>query len=167
MPSAFISHSTPDDRYVAELVQLVRRLGFDKVFNDSHTIAPDEPFWPRIQKGIRDCDAFVLVLSHASVNSYWVDREVKFAREQHKRLIPIRIDDCKLPPSFKGRDVIELRLGRGDRVKIAPSRILKHSPDLLFGRDAELDALDDVWANRLAPGHATSCPVWQGRRPAI
>jgi hypothetical protein len=42
---AFISHSGPDDRYVAEFVQLVRSLGFDEVFNDSHTIEPDETFW--------------------------------------------------------------------------------------------------------------------------
>jgi tetratricopeptide (TPR) repeat protein len=161
MPSAFISHSTPDDRYVAELVQLVRSLGFDQVFNDSHTIAPDEQFWPRIEKGIRNCDAFVLVLSHASVKSYWVDREVKFARQQGKKIIPIRIDDCKLPPSFEARDVIELRPGRGDRLKIAPSRILKHSPDLLFGRDAELDALDDVWANRPAI-NVYSLVAWGG-----
>ncbi len=40
---AFISHSGPDDRYVAEFVQLVRSLGgFDEVFNDSHSITQCE-----------------------------------------------------------------------------------------------------------------------------
>jgi len=151
MPSAFISHSSPDDRFVQELVQFVCKLldiAADKVFNDSHTIEPDEKFWPRIEKGIRECDAFVVVLSHASVKSYWVDREVEFARTIGKKVIPIRIDDCKLPASFDGRDVIELRQGRGDKVKIAPSRILRHAPAILFGREKELAALDAAWADQ-------------------
>jgi hypothetical protein len=143
---AFISHSNPDDRYVQEMVQFVRKLGYYEVFNDSHTIEPDEEFWPRIEKGIRECDAFVVVLSHASVKSYWVDREAQFARANGKTVIPIRIDDCKLPASFDGRDVVELRQGRGDRVKIATSRILRHAPKILFGREQWLDALDAAWA---------------------
>ena len=126
---------------------MLRALGYDDVFNDGHTIAPDELFWDRIEKGIRECDAFVVILSHASVQSYWVDREVQFAREQGKKVIPVRIDDCKLPPSFDGRDVIDLRQGRGDKVKLAASRITRHSPAILFGRDGWLDALDAAWAN--------------------
>ena len=132
MLKAFISHSSPDDRYVQEMVQYLRTLGFDEVFNDSHSIAADELFWNRIESGIKESDAFVVILSHASVKSYWVDREVKFARELGKRVIPVRIDDCKLPDGFAGRDVIELRQGRGDKVKLAPSRITKHSPRILL-----------------------------------
>jgi hypothetical protein len=142
---AFISHSSPDDRYVQEMVQYLRKLGFSEVFNDSHTIELDEEFWPRIEQGIRECDAFVVVLSHASVKSYWVDREVQFARDNGKKVIPIRIDDCQLPASFDGRDVGELRQGRGERVKIAASRILRHSPAMLFGREKWLEALDAAW----------------------
>ena len=102
---AFVSHSSPDDRYVQELVRFLQTIGYDEVFNDSHTIKPDELCWERIEKGILGCDAFVFVLSHASVKSCWVDREVQFAREQEKKVIPVRIDDCKLPSSFNGRDV--------------------------------------------------------------
>jgi hypothetical protein len=143
--NAFISHSSPDDRYVTELVQLVRSLDYDEVFNDSHTIEPDAEFWPRIEHGIRDCSAFVVVLSHSSVGSYWVDREVQFARQLGKKIIPVRIDNCKLPGSFDGRDVIELRQGRGERVKIAGTQLEKHAPKVLFGREAELAALDAAW----------------------
>jgi hypothetical protein len=146
MPSAFISHGSPDDRYVQEFVQLVLSLGFDNVFNDSHSIEPDELLWPRIEMGIREADAFVVILSHASVESYWVDREVQFARELRKKVIPIRIDDCKLPASFDGRDVIELRHSRGDRVKISGTQLEKHAPKVLFGRETELEALDTAWA---------------------
>jgi tetratricopeptide (TPR) repeat protein len=148
VPTAFISHSSQDDRYVTELEQLVRGLGYDEVFNDGHSIPADAELWAHIEQSIRQCDAFVVVLSHASVGSYWVDREVQFARAEGKRVIPVRIDDCKLPASFDGRDVIELRQGRGERVKIAPSRIMRHSPEQLFGREKWLDELDAAWAAR-------------------
>lgn len=160
MPRAFISHSTPDDWYVEEFVQLVRSLGYSDVFKDSHTIEPDEKFWPRIERGIRECEAFVVILSHASVKSYWVDREVQFAREQGKKVIPIRIDDCKLPAGFDGRDVIELRQGRGDRVKIASSRLTRHAARNFFGREQELELIDDAWAD--SGTHILSLVAWGG-----
>lgn len=143
---AFISHSGPDDRYVAEFVQLVRSLGFDEVFNDSHTIEPDEKFWERIERGIRECDAFVVILSQASVKSCWVDKEVQFARSEGRRVIPIRIDDCKLPGSFDGRDVIELKhSGKGQR--LSPPRFIHHAAEHFFGREPQLALLDTAWTN--------------------
>ncbi|MBI3822573.1 MAG: toll/interleukin-1 receptor domain-containing protein [Planctomycetes bacterium] len=157
-PAAFISHSSPDDRYVQAFVQLLRALGFAEVFNDSDTIKPDEEFWPRIERGILDADVFVVVLSHASVKSNWVDREVQFSRANGKTVIPVRIDDCKLPPSLEGHNVIDLRQANARQMmadvqhlinrKIAPSRILRHSPAILFGREKWLDGLDAAWADQ-------------------
>jgi hypothetical protein len=160
MPSEFMSHSSPDDGYVAHMERFVRGLGYDDVFNDGHTMVPDEPFWERIEKGIGDCDAFVVILSQASVKSIWVDREVQFARGLGKKVIPIRIDDCTLPTTFEGRDVIDLRPGRGDALKIAPSRILRHAPAKLFGRDRWLDDLDAAWANPKL--HVYTLVAWGG-----
>ena len=83
----------------------------------------------------------------ASVKSAWVEREVEFARQLNKKVMPFWIEDCELPSTFDGRDVIDLRPRRRikDR-KLAPSRITKHSPQILFGRDHWLDALDAAWA---------------------
>jgi hypothetical protein len=55
-------------------------------------LTAEASFWNVIEQGIRKCDAFVLVVSHASAPS-WVDREMQFARDQRKRVIGIRIDD--------------------------------------------------------------------------
>ena len=41
MRRAFVSHSTVDDRYVAEMEAFLRAAGFDDVFNDVHAIQPD------------------------------------------------------------------------------------------------------------------------------
>ena len=49
---AFVSHSTADDSYVAEMESFLRAAGYDEVFNDVRAIRPDEKFWPEIEKGI-------------------------------------------------------------------------------------------------------------------
>jgi tetratricopeptide (TPR) repeat protein len=146
---AFISHSTPDDGYVAELESLLRAMGYSEVFNDVHAIKPDEKFWPRVEREITDCDTFVVVLTTASRESVWVAREVELARDLKKTVVPIWIEDCDLPATFADRDVIDFRPGKRvtDR-KLAPSRILRHAPAILFGRERELAALDAAWNER-------------------
>ncbi|MFN0069282.1 MAG: toll/interleukin-1 receptor domain-containing protein [Limisphaerales bacterium] len=109
MPRAFLSHSTADDLYVAELESFLRAAGFDDVFNDVHAITPDELFWPRIQEGIAGSDALIIVITAASGTSTWVAREVEYARSLSKKVIPLWTEDCPLPPTFAGRDVIDLR----------------------------------------------------------
>jgi hypothetical protein len=149
MPRAFISHSSLDDRYVEETEKYIRALGsFDEVFNDNHSIGSDDRFWDKIEEAIRGCDIFVVILSHDSVKSSWVDREVQLARELNKKVVPVRIDDCPLPPSFDGHNVINLRNGRRETFKVASSRITKHAPQILFGREKWLDALDAAWATQ-------------------
>lgn len=145
-PAAFISHSSPDDGYVAELESFVRAMGYAEVFNDSRSIKPDEKFWPEIEKGITACDALIVVITPASLKSAWVQREVDLARSLTKTVVPVWIEDCELPPTFADRDVIDFRPKKRvkDR-KIAPSRILRHSPAKLFGREKWLDELDHAW----------------------
>ena len=71
MRNAFVSHSTSDDRYVAEMEAFLRAAGFDDVFNDVSAIRPDEKFWPEIEKGIAKCDTLVVVITSASNASEW------------------------------------------------------------------------------------------------
>ena len=72
MRRAFVSHSTADDSYVAEMASFLRAAGFDDVFNDVSSIRPDEQFWPKIEQGIAGCDAFVVIITAASNASTWV-----------------------------------------------------------------------------------------------
>ena len=81
MRRAFVSHSTADDGYVAEMESFLRATGFEEVFNDASAIRPDEEFWSAIEKGIAECDTLVVVLTAASNASEWVKREVACARD--------------------------------------------------------------------------------------
>jgi len=67
MRRAFISHSNVNDPQAEEMVSFLRAAGFDDVFNDASSIRPDEEFWPAIEKGIANCDSFVVVITAAEM----------------------------------------------------------------------------------------------------
>ena len=154
MRRAFVSHSTADDSYVAEMDSFLRAAGFDEVFNDASAIKPDEQFWPAIEKGIADCDTFVVVITAAATNSEWVRREVALARRFGKRVIPIWREDCPLPRDFTDRDVIDFRPRSRAERHFDISRVTKYAPADLIGRADETKLLADAWQKtlRLEPG---------------
>jgi tetratricopeptide (TPR) repeat protein len=107
--TAFISHSTADDGYVAELESFLRASGFQEVFNDVSSIKPDEKFWPEIEKGIRGCEVFYCVIGEKTKDSDWVRREVELARSLSKTIVPVWIEGDGVPAFFEGRDVVDFR----------------------------------------------------------
>ena len=144
MRRAFVSHSSDDDRFVAEMESFLRKAGFDDVFNDVSAIRPDEKFWPEIEKGIANCDSFVVVITAASSASEWVKREVEYARSLSKNVIPIWIEDSLLPSTFKDRDVIDWRPRTREERRFDISRIIKYAPADLIGREDETKLLSDA-----------------------
>jgi hypothetical protein len=146
---AFVSHSSADDRYVAEMESFLRAAGFDDVFNDVSAIRPDEKFWPEIEQGIAKCDSFVVVITAASNSSEWVKREVEYARNLSKNVIPVLIEDCVIPSSFADRDVIDFRPRSSEERRYDISRIVKYAPAELIGRHDETKLLHDAWGKVL------------------
>lgn len=149
MRRAFVSHSSVDDSFVAELESFLRASGFDEVFNDVHAVKPDEQFWPKIEESVRNCDTFYVVITAASNNSEWVTREVRFARQIDKRVVPVWREDCQLPSEFSDRDVIDFRPRIRKERRFDISRILKFAPAELIGREDETTRLSDAWQQTL------------------
>ena len=149
MRRAFVTHSTRDDYYVAELESLLRAAGFDDVFNDVSSIKPDEEFWPKIEKGIAESDTLFIVITTASNASDWVRREVEFARGLPRKVIPLWVEDCPLPPIFADRDVIDFRPRTRELLRTDITRIFKYAPADLIGRDDEKKLISDAWAKAL------------------
>ncbi len=145
MRRAFVSHSTADDRYVAEMDSFLRAAGYDHVFNDASSIRPDEKFWPAIEQGIADADTLVVVITRASNSSAWVKREVEYARRLPRKIIPVWIEDCPVPDCFADRDVIDFRPRTREARRTDISRIFKYAPAELIGREAETKLLHDAW----------------------
>jgi hypothetical protein len=89
----FISHSTKDDPFVAELRQALELRGL-AVWVDSRNLRGGDQLAPEIEQAIREACAVLVVVSQHSLNSEWVHDEVESARQvQRKRGVegfPIR-----------------------------------------------------------------------------
>jgi hypothetical protein len=81
----FISHSTKDDPFVADLRQALELRGLT-VWVDSRYLRGGDQLAPEIERAIREARAFLVVVSQHSLNSEWVHDEVDCAlRAQRKR----------------------------------------------------------------------------------
>ena len=75
----FISHSTKDDAFVAELRQALELRGLT-VWVDSRSLRGGDQLAPEIEQAISESRAVLVVVSQHSLNSEWVHDEVDYAR---------------------------------------------------------------------------------------
>lgn len=90
MSHIFISYSRQNEDYVRSLKQRLIAEGYDVWMDDR--IHYGEDWWRVIVKAIRECAAFVVVMSFASEESRWVQREVKLADELRKPAFPLLLE---------------------------------------------------------------------------
>ncbi len=87
MSSIFISYSHKDKDYVHKLHRSLLKQGLDAWIDDRIDYGSR---WPReIEKRIRACRAFVLVMSPDADESEWVQNELSLARQLGKPIFPI------------------------------------------------------------------------------
>ncbi len=53
-----------------------------------------------IDRAIRDCDVFVLILSSRAQSSIWVEKELNLALTYNKTVVPFAIENCPLHGAF-------------------------------------------------------------------
>jgi hypothetical protein len=90
----FVSYARVDSSPVRDIVELMRVWGFTVWYDDS--ISGSEHFNVSIQQAIEDCYLQVVCLTEASVQSDWVIKEVMFANQSKKEILPVRMR--ALPP---------------------------------------------------------------------
>jgi len=67
----------------------VDRLGVDSALASLVERDSEQAWWSEIQKGIARANNFVVVLSPASMASPICQMEIEYARQLHKRIIPV------------------------------------------------------------------------------
>src|SRR5215475_7456650 len=87
MSHIFISYSKKNRDYARPLADHLIKLGFDVWIDDE--IQPSEDWWRNIRQAIKDCAAFVLVMTPEAENSHWVGLELLHALEYKKPLFPL------------------------------------------------------------------------------
>ena len=91
----FISYSKKDKAYVKKLVVYMEELGFT-VWIDER-IDPGKSWWSHIRVALRDCAAFIVVMTSDSEQSHWVDTEVIHALEFQKPIFPLLLEGDSNP----------------------------------------------------------------------
>ncbi|MBA3871183.1 MAG: PD40 domain-containing protein [Anaerolineae bacterium] len=95
MSHIFISYAHKERAVVEALYKPLARV-YQNVWFDRELTGGDV-WWERIVKQIQDSDIFLIVLSDLWIRSDWSKREYDEAVLLGKKLLPIRIEDIKLP----------------------------------------------------------------------
>lgn len=103
----FISYAHANLRWVERLAWRLKSSGL-AVWLDVWCIRPGDTVSREIDKGLAESATAIVVYSRASTASTWVGQEAAAAfqafvtaqrfPEQNKRLIPVKLEDCTIPP---------------------------------------------------------------------
>lgn len=106
-PKVFISHSSADKPFLRVLVSLLH-LENITVWLDEFELLPGDILLERISSQIASMTCVIAAISENSLRSRWVLTELMEAMSLEltgngPRVIPIKIDDCEVPPYLASR----------------------------------------------------------------
>lgn len=128
----FISHASEDkERFVESFARGLRNRRID-AWLDKWEMKPGDSLVQKIfDEGIRNADAFIVVLSKISITKRWVNEELNAAVvkriEGGTKLIPIRLDECEVPESL--RSTIWHSVTEADD----PDRVASRIAEVIYG----------------------------------
>jgi len=111
--SIFLSHAHADRSIVQQIYHELRKADVP-CWLDEAEILPGESIMGKVEEAIDDMDYLAVVLSRTSVNSSWVQAELRMAmteelKEARVRVIGLVIDDCRIPGFLRDKLYIDLR----------------------------------------------------------
>ena len=109
----FISHSSRDAHIAWQLSVDLGNSGF-RPWLDEWEIDVGESIPAAINQGIGDCEALIVLLSPAAVESGWVEREwqAKYwdeAQAKSVKVLPALIESCEVPPLLRPKKYADFR----------------------------------------------------------
>lgn len=105
--SIFLSHTAADKPFVRKLARDLENQGI-RVWLDEAELKVGDSLIEKIRHGIQETDYIAVILSHNSINSPWVQREVDVAmnleiRGRKTKVLPIMLSPCELPGFLLGK----------------------------------------------------------------
>jgi len=107
MGHIFISYSRKDSGFVHRLIGALENYGFS-TWQDVNAIAGGEVWKGAIGKAVRECDAFLIVLSPQSAGSENVAKELAVATKHDRHILPVMYQACTIPDNME-YDLAELQ----------------------------------------------------------
>jgi hypothetical protein len=107
MTSIFLSHSWTDKFFAKKLAEKLAEYGIE-VWIDEAEIRVGESIIQKISDAIKKTDYVAVILSHNSVDSEWVQKELSLAisreiAEEKVKVLPILLEKCSIPEFLKDK----------------------------------------------------------------
>lgn len=102
----FISYAHKNRQFVERLTRRLKEKNFE-VWWDSSDIEGGDIWAQEIENGITHSEHIIIVLSPDSVKSKWVAREISYAENQAKDIIPILYKPCDIPISISDKQFVD------------------------------------------------------------
>ena len=158
----FISYSRADKEIVWPFGDFLANRLHANCWIDKDRIEVGQDFVDSIYKGIDECKAVLFMLSDNSISSEWTRREIVYAQEKNKRIIPVVIDGRDLRgwalDEFGQIDFVDINkseevskliknlkewypnIGNEHYLKLAKDYLADHPKELRYAVKYELDA---------------------------
>jgi len=93
---AFISYSRINKEFATKLTKGLRSAGYP-VWFDQLDIPTGARWDDEVEKALRECNIFMVILTPASITSENVKDEIGYAIDRGKRILPVLLEDCDVP----------------------------------------------------------------------
>jgi len=92
----FISYSRTNREFALELARELRSSGFN-IWLDQLDIPTGARWDDEVERNLRECEIFMIILTPASTTSENVKDEIGYAIDQRKRILPVLLEECNIP----------------------------------------------------------------------
>lgn len=118
MVKIFISHSHEDRNSVQQLKKTINDTYYDLLdepiefhisSDEKNGVKPGKNWKVWINDKISNCDLMLVIITSNTTNkSHWINREIKYAQDKKKHIIPILIgNECKIPDGLQNIQYIK------------------------------------------------------------
>ncbi|HEU0293259.1 MAG TPA: COR domain-containing protein [Anaerolineales bacterium] len=102
----FISYAHKDKSFVSKLAGELESQNM-KVWWDFDRLKGGQDWQKEIERGIKQCDFFLVALSPDAVASEWVGNEITYATLAQKAIIPLHLKKCDIPIGLVKKQYID------------------------------------------------------------
>jgi len=95
-PLTFISYSRADSEFALELANELRSSDFN-IWLDQLDIPPGGRWDDEVERALRHCDIFMVILTPHSIDSNNVKDEIGYAIDSNKRILPVLLENAAVP----------------------------------------------------------------------
>lgn len=135
-PYVFISYRSTDKEVACETKSILKQNGIES-WMAPESIPAGSDYGTEIPKALKECSAFVILLSKDAQQSRWIPKEIDGAINNGKIIIPFRIDDCDILDSFDFRLCDSQRIEAYNRMSEAYDELVECLKALVITKENE------------------------------